>query len=49
MSTASDNLVLVVEDDELFATMLKLCLEKQGFRVEVEPRGDRAIARIASL
>ena len=49
MSTSSDNLVLVVEDDELFATMLKLCLEKQGFRVEVEPRGDRAVARIASL
>ena len=49
MSTSSDNLVLVVEDDELFATMLKLCLEKQGFRVEVEPRGDRAVDRIASL
>lgn len=49
MSTANDNLVLVVEDDELFATMLKLCLEKQGFRVEVEPRGDRAAERIAAL
>lgn len=49
MSVMSDNLVLVVEDDELFSTMLKLCLEKQGFRVEVEPRGDRALDRIASL
>jgi two-component system OmpR family response regulator len=49
MSTASDNLVLLVEDDELFATMLKLCLEKQGYRVEVEQRGDRAVDRIASL
>jgi two-component system OmpR family response regulator/two-component system response regulator RstA len=49
MSMANDNLVLVVEDDELFATMLKLCLEKQGFRVEVEQRGDRAVNRIASL
>ena len=46
MSIANDNLVLVVEDDELFSTMLKLCLEKQGFRVEVEPRGDRAVDRI---
>jgi two-component system OmpR family response regulator/two-component system response regulator RstA len=49
MSMENDNLVLVVEDDELFATMLKLCLEKQGFRVEVEQRGDRAVNRIASL
>lgn len=49
MSMTNDNLVLVVEDDELFATMLKLCLEKQGFRVEVEQRGDRAVDRIASL
>jgi two-component system OmpR family response regulator/two-component system response regulator RstA len=49
MSSANDNLVLVVEDDELFSTMLKLCLEKQGFRVEVEQRGDRAVDRITSL
>ena len=49
MSKSNDNLVLVVEDDELFATMMKLCLEKQGFRVEVEPRGDRAADRIAEL
>jgi DNA-binding response OmpR family regulator len=49
MTIANDNLVLVVEDDELFSTMLKLCLEKQGFRVEVEQRGDRALDRIALL
>ncbi len=49
MSMTNDNLVLVVEDDELFATMLKLCLEKQGFHVEVEHRGDRAVDWIASL
>jgi two-component system OmpR family response regulator/two-component system response regulator RstA len=49
MSSTNDNLVLVVEDDELFSTMLKLCLEKQGFRVEVEPRGDRAVDRITLL
>jgi two-component system OmpR family response regulator/two-component system response regulator RstA len=49
MGSTNDNLVLVVEDDELFSTMLKLCMEKHGFRVEVEPRGDRAVDRIALL
>jgi two-component system OmpR family response regulator/two-component system response regulator RstA len=49
MSNANDSLILVVEDDELFSTMLKLCLEKHGFRVEVESRGDRAVGLIASL
>ena len=49
MGSTNDNLVLVVEDDDLFSTMLKLCLEKQGFLVQVEPRGDRAVDRIAFL
>jgi len=49
MSNSNDNSILIVEDDELFATMLQLCLEKQGFCVEVEPRGDLAVDRIVTL
>ena len=49
MNQATGKLVLLVEDDELFAVSLKLFMEKQGFRVEHERRGDRAVARIIAL
>lgn len=38
--------ILLVEDDELAATILAKYLEKQGFAVECEPRGDAAVDRI---
>ena len=40
--------VLIVEDDALFATSMKVYMEAQGMKVDVETRGDRAIERIAS-
>lgn len=40
--------ILIVEDDDLAATTLARFLEKQGYAVEVEMRGDRAAARILS-
>lgn len=49
MNQATGKLVLLVEDDELFAVSLKLFMEKQGFRVEHERRGDRAVACILAL
>ena len=49
MNQATGKLVLLVEDDELFAVSLKLFMEKQGFRVEHERRGDRAVACIIAL
>ena len=47
----TDNLptsILVVEDDEVWARSLGLYLEKNGFQVEIEPRGDTAVAKILS-
>ena len=49
MSQTSERLILLVEDDELSAVSLKLFMEKRGFRVEHERRGDRAVDRILSL
>ena len=49
MSQASEKLILLVEDDELSAVSLKLFMEKRGFRVEHERRGDRAVERILTL
>ena len=49
MSQSSEKLILLVEDDELSAVSLKLFMEKRGFRVEHERRGDRAVERIITL
>jgi two-component system OmpR family response regulator len=49
MSQGTEKLILLVEDDELSAFSLKLFMEKRGYRVELEPRGDRAVARILDL
>lgn len=40
--------VLVVEDDEVWARSLGLYLEKNGFQIEIEPRGDTAVEKILS-
>ena len=40
--------VLIVEDDALFATSMKVYMEAQGLKVDVETRGDRAVERITS-
>ncbi len=49
MTQATEKLILLVEDDELSAVSLKLFMEKRGFRVEHERRGDRAVERILTL
>ena len=49
MSQSNEKLIVLVEDDELSAVSLKLYLEKHGFRVEHERRGDRAVERILNL
>ena len=46
MSGAPVRSVLLVEDDELFASLLGRFLEKNGFAVACEQRGDAAVARI---
>jgi two-component system OmpR family response regulator len=38
--------VMLVEDDALFATLIGKFLEKHGFEVAVETRGDLAVGRI---
>lgn len=38
--------ILVVEDDERLAALIKEYLQKQGFTVSIEDRGDTAVARI---
>lgn len=40
--------VLIVEDDELFATQIAGFLEKRGYLVSVENEGGRAVPRILS-
>ena len=42
------NRVLVVEDDPRLAEMVRDYLRREGFLVEVEGRGDRALERIRS-
>jgi len=49
MSTTNGKLILLIEDDELFAISLKLYIEKHGFRVIHESRGDCAVQRILTL
>ena len=46
MSEAAAIRILLVEDDEVVAQMLGSFLEKHGFHVEYEARGDRAVQRI---
>lgn len=41
--------ILLVEDDELAGNVLRRYLEKQGFGVELETRGDLAAERIIAL
>ena len=41
--------ILLVEDDAKLAALVKRYLEQEGFAVTVEPRGDRAVARIVEL
>lgn len=40
------HLVMVIEDEEAIALMLKYNLEKEGYKVFVEARGSRAIAEV---
>jgi len=49
MTQVEEKFILLVEDDELSAVSLKLYMQKRGFRVEHERRGDRAVERIISL
>lgn len=46
MTQVAGSRVLLVEDDELFATTLRRYLEKREVKVEHESRGDLAVARI---
>lgn len=39
-------LVMVVEDEEALALLLKYNLEKEGYEVIIEPNGNRAVAEI---
>ncbi len=38
--------ILVVEDDERLAALIKDYLQKQGFAIQIEDRGDTAVERI---
>lgn len=38
--------ILIVEDDDAWARSLGMYLEKNGFQIEIEPRGDRAVQHI---
>ena len=40
------HLIMVVEDEEALALMLKYNLEKEGYDVLVEPRGNKALAEV---
>ena len=40
------NLVMIVEDEEALAVLLKYNLETEGFQVITESRGSRAVAEI---
>ena len=40
------HLVMVIEDEEALALMLRYNLEKEGYLVAVESRGSKAIAEI---
>lgn len=48
MSSSTVKTILLVEDDEIFATTLMRFLEKHGLQVQHEQRGDRAVRRILS-
>ena len=41
--------ILVVEDDAPLARMMAAALERDGFRVDCEGRGDTAVERIPAL
>ncbi len=49
MSQSQGKPVLVVEDDDLFAATLIRFMEKRGFLMEREKRGDRAVERILAM
>ena len=38
--------ILIIEDEEDFATLVTIRLEEAGFEVALEPNGDHAISRI---
>lgn len=40
------HLVMVIEDEEALALLLKYNLEKEGYEVQIESRGSRALAEI---
>ena len=40
------NLIMVVEDEEALSLMLKYNLEKEGYDVLVQPRGNKVIADV---
>jgi two-component system, OmpR family, response regulator len=46
MTDTGNSKILIVEDDELWARSLSLFLTKNGFSVETETCGDKAVARI---
>jgi len=41
--------ILIVEDDQPLAEAMRLVLEKEGYQVMIERRGDRAVSRIEEL
>lgn len=41
-----NNSIMIVEDEEALAVLLKYNLEKEGFTVYTESRGSRAVAEI---
>lgn len=41
--------LLLVEDDESLAAVMREYLEKHGFQVEIEHRGDRAVKKIITI
>lgn len=46
MNAAAHPLVVLVEDDQRLADLIRTYLETNGFRVAVEHRGDRGIERV---
>lgn len=44
--TMDDVSILLVEDNKKLSAYLKDCLEEEGYKVSIEPRGDKAAYRI---
>ena len=46
MSVDDNKNILIVEDDERLALLTQEYLQKNGFKVDIEPDGRKAISRI---